>query len=86
MNEVLEKRAVSLAKYIIETGQTVRQTAGVYGVSKSTVHNDVSNRLKMVNAELYCLVKNVLEKNFAEKHIRGGETTKNKYLLKSNKK
>lgn len=86
MNEALEKRAVSLAKYIIETGQTVRQTAGVYGVSKSTVHNDVSNRLKMVNAELYCLVKNVLEKNFAEKHIRGGETTKNKYLLKSNKK
>lgn len=80
MNLVLNQRAISLAKYIIKTKQTVRQTAIVYGVSKSTVHNDVSNRLKKINFGLYKKVKVILDKNFKEKHIRGGESTKLKYL------
>lgn len=79
MNSFLAKRAVSLARHILATNQTVRQTASVYGISKSTVHNDVSNRLKSVDFLLYKKVKIVLEKNFLEKHIRGGETTRKKY-------
>jgi putative DeoR family transcriptional regulator (stage III sporulation protein D) len=82
LNNFLSKRAVFLGLYIVETGQTVRQTAGFYGLSKSTVHNDVSNRLKSIDFSLYKRVKIVLEKNFLEKHIRGGETTRKKYLKK----
>lgn len=79
MGSFLSKRAVSLARHILATNQTVRQTASVFGVSKSTVHNDVSNRLKSIDFLLYKKVKIVLEKNFCEKHIRGGETTRKKY-------
>lgn len=87
MNSILSKRAVALAKHIVQTGQTVRQTASVFGISKSTVHNDVSNRLKNINFALFCKVQIVLKKNFSEKHIRGGQTTKNKFLLcKKNEK
>ena len=82
MNSFLDKRAISLARHILSTNQTVRQTASVYGVSKSTVHNDVSNRLKSIDFLLYKKVKIVLEKNFLEKHIRGGETTRKKYQKK----
>ena len=86
MNSFLSKRAISLGRHIIATNQTVRQTASVYGVSKSTVHNDVSNRLKSIDFLLYKKVKIVLDKNFFEKHIRGGETTKKKYKKNSRKK
>lgn len=82
MNEILKKRAISLANHIIKTHQTVRQTASVYGISKSTVHNDVSNKLPDINYKLYKKVAVVLNKNFNEKHIRGGETTRQKYLNK----
>ena len=82
LNSFLSKRAVALGKYIVETGQTVRQVAAFYGLSKSTVHNDVSNRLKSIDFSLYKKVKIVLEKNFLERHIRGGEATRKKYLKK----
>lgn len=79
MNKASDERAVTLGKYIVDTGATVRVCAKKYGVSKSTVHKDVSDRLKTVDPTLYTDVKAVLEKNKAERHIRGGIATKNKY-------
>ena len=79
MNKASEERAVTLGKYIVNTGATVRVCAKKYGVSKSTVHKDVSDRLKFVDPALYSDVKAILEKNKAERHIRGGIATKNKY-------
>ena len=69
-------RAVRLAEYITETGATVRAAAAVFGVSKSTVHKDVSVRLKRQDPSLYREVRAVLEKNLLERHIRGGKATK----------
>jgi len=80
MNFIINQRAVALGKFILKTRQTVRQVAGVYGISKSTVHFDVSNRLKKIDFNLYIKVKKILEKNFKEKHLRGGEATRKKYL------
>lgn len=74
-----EERAVSLALYIIENNATVRQTAKVFNVSKSTVHKDVSQRLKNINPTAYEEVKKILNQNKQERHIRGGIATKNKY-------
>ena len=82
MNFIINQRAVAFGKYILKTRQTVRQVAGVYGISKSTVHFDVSNRLKKIDYNLYLKVKKILNKNFEEKHIRGGEATRKKYLKK----
>ena len=76
-----EERAVLAAKYIIENGATVRSAAKALGVSKSTVHKDVSERLLKINPPLYREVKTVLEKNKLERHIRGGEATKQKYEM-----
>lgn len=76
----MRRRAILLAQYIIKTKATVRRTAMVFNISKSTVHNDVSRRLKYIDIGLYNQVKLVLESNFNEKHIRGGLATKNKYL------
>ena len=73
-------RAVRLAEYITETGATVRAAAAVFGVSKSTVHKDVSVRLKRQDPSLYREMSAVLEKNLLERHIRGGKATKLKYL------
>lgn len=80
MKGSVEERAVALGKYIVDTGSTVRGCAKKYGVSKSTVHKDVSDRLKFLDQDLYLQVKKVLEINKAERHIRGGIATKNKYL------
>ena len=77
-----KERCEALAQYVIETGATVRQTASHFGISKSTVHKDLSSRLKYVNKTLYVLVKEILEINKSERHIRGGEATKRKYLIK----
>lgn len=74
------ERAVVLGEYILETGSTVRATAQVFKVSKSTVHKDVTERLMRDNPQLYREVKQVLEKNKSERHIRGGMATKRKYL------
>ena len=79
MKEELEKRAVMLGEYILEHKATVRSTANKFGVSKSTVHKDVSERLGYINKRLYLDVKKILEINKAQRHIRGGFATKNKY-------
>jgi putative DeoR family transcriptional regulator (stage III sporulation protein D) len=77
---LVEQRAVTLGNHIAESGDTVRQTAKKYGISKSTVHKDVSYRLQNINPSLYEEVKKVLELNKSERHIRGGIATRNKYL------
>ena len=79
MREVIPDRAVVLGEYILDTGATVRAAAKVFKISKSTVHKDVTERLKYDNPNLYRLVKEVLEKNKKERHIRGGMATKRKY-------
>ena len=76
----VEKRCIDLGHYIVETGATVRQTAAVFGISKSTVHNDVTKRLSVINPLLCSEVKAVLEENKAERHIRGGIDTRKKYI------
>ncbi len=79
MRENIEQRASSLAVYIIETHATVRAAAKKFGVSKSTVHNDLTKRLKEFNRPLYQQVKEILEVNKAERHLRGGMATRKKY-------
>ena len=80
MIEVAGKdRSEILADYVIETGATVRSCAKHFGISKSTVHKDITQILKKVNQPLYLEVQSVLEKNKQERHIRGGEATKKKY-------
>lgn len=75
-------REERIAYYIIETGATVRAAAKKFGISKSTVHKDVSVRLRSINKQLYNEVSKVLARNKAERHIRGGEATKRKYERK----
>lgn len=84
MNFILSRRAVNLGEYILKTQCTVRQTAKIFGISKSTVHYDVSKRLKKADYLLYEKVYKILKNNFDEKHIRGGQATKNKYLKNKN--
>ena len=79
MKPDIEERAASLAEYIIETGGTVRAAAARFGVSKSTVHKDLTERLEKIDRELWLRVKAVLETNKAERHIRGGAATRIKY-------
>ena len=79
MNNSVEERAARLGEYIAQNGATVRSAAKKFGVSKSTVHMDVSQRLKYVDLGLYKDVKKVLETNKAQRHIRGGLATKKKY-------
>lgn len=74
------QRAEIFAKYIIKTQSTIRKTAKFFNVSKSTVHNDVSNKLQFINKKLYKKAQKILIKNFNEKHIRGGEATRLAYL------
>ncbi|MGN0627962.1 MAG: sporulation transcriptional regulator SpoIIID [Oscillospiraceae bacterium] len=79
MKGLPEERAVAAAEYIIENKATVRAAAKQFGVSKSTVHKDVSERLAKISPGLYRDVKSVLERNKLERHLRGGEATKQKY-------
>ena len=79
MKTSTEARAIELGEYIVESGATVRSAAKKFGISKSTVHKDVSERLRGIDLELYEAVKLVLEKNKAQRHIRGGEATRRKY-------
>ena len=79
MRDMSEARAVHLGEYIIDTGATVRAAAKVFKISKSTVHKDVTERLRHDNPALYREVKQVLEKNKSERHIRGGFATRKKY-------
>jgi putative DeoR family transcriptional regulator (stage III sporulation protein D) len=82
----IEERAVSLAHYIIDSKDTVRGAAKKFGISKSTVHKDVSERLQKINATLAKEVRVILDENKAERHIRGGMATKLKYSHKKDKK
>lgn len=82
MADTIEQRACELAVYIIETCATVRTAAKQFGISKSTVHKDLSQRLPHINHQLYLKVRRVLETNKAERHIRGGIATKHKYEQK----
>ncbi len=75
----IEERAVTLAHYIIDSKDTVRGTAKKFGISKSTVHKDLSQRLEKINPGLFLEVREVLDENKAERHIRGGMATKRKY-------
>lgn len=75
----IEERAIKLAQYIIDSKDTVRGAAKKFGISKSTVHKDVSERLKKINPSLAHEVRKVLDENKAERHIRGGMATKLKY-------
>ncbi len=82
MKGIVEERAAMLGEYIIESKATVRTAARKFGISKSTVHKDVSQRLKSINPTLYKEVREILETNKSERHIRGGIATREKYLLK----
>lgn len=82
-----QERCVILGKFIVENNATVRAAARQFGISKSTVHQDITTKLEKANAALYNEVKAVLDKNKQERHIRGGEATKKKYIeLKSHPK
>lgn len=81
-----KERCEAFAEYVIEHGATVRQTAAHFGISKSTVHKDLSVKLKYINKTQYLIVKDILELNKSERHIRGGEATKRKYLVKQGRK
>ena len=82
MADTIDERACKLAVYIIETGATVRQAAVHFGISKSTVHKDLAQRLPYCNKMLYKQVRRVLDLNKAQRHIRGGMATKKKYSKK----
>lgn len=80
MKAYIEERAIEIGMYIIDSNATVRQTAKRFGVSKSTVHKDVSERLTYINPPLANEVRKVLDVNKSERHIRGGMATREKYL------
>ena len=82
LKDYIHKRVLDLSRYIVDKGATVRQAAGYFGVSKSTVHKDVTERLPGINKVLAKEVKRILETNKAERHIRGGEATRRKYQTK----
>jgi putative DeoR family transcriptional regulator (stage III sporulation protein D) len=79
MREDMDRRACRLAEYIIENKATVRAAAKAFGISKSTVHKDLTERLESINRPLYLEVREILEINKAERHIRGGMATQKKY-------
>ena len=81
MKDYIQKRVLDLSCYIADHKATVRQAAKYFGVSKSTVHKDVTERLPDINARLASEIKEILELNKAERHIRGGEATKKKYKV-----
>ena len=80
MKDYIEERAVEIAEYIIENSATVRQTAKKFGIRKSTVHKDVTERLNQINPALAGQARQVLDVNKSERHIRGGMATREKYL------
>ncbi|MBQ2740330.1 MAG: sporulation transcriptional regulator SpoIIID [Clostridia bacterium] len=82
MWEYIEKRARMCAEYIVATGCTVRACSAHFHISKSTVHKDVSERLEMIDEDLFEEVRAVLDTNLNERHIRGGDATRRKYLSK----
>ncbi len=82
MNKYIEHRVLKEANYLIETKQTIREIAQYYKISKSTVHKDLQEKLPKISDELYAQVKDILNDHLALRHIKGGESTKNKYINK----
>ena len=80
MKDYIEERAINIDNYIIDNNATVRQTAKQFGISKSTVHKDVTDRLMQINPALAKEARKVLDVNKSERHIRGGLATREKYL------
>lgn len=80
MKDYIEERVMGVARYIIESKATIRKTAKMFGVSKSTVHKDVTERLPKINPVVAKEAKEILDLNKAERHIRGGKATKLKYM------
>jgi putative DeoR family transcriptional regulator (stage III sporulation protein D) len=85
LKDYIEERAVEIANYIVETKATVRQTAKKFGISKSTVHKDVTERLQQINPALATEARKILDLNKSERHIRGGLATREKYLHQGQK-
>ena len=79
MKDYIEERAIGIANYIIDHNATVRQTAKAFGISKSTVHKDVTERMEEINPRLAAKARKILDINKSERHIRGGMATKEKY-------
>lgn len=79
MQDYIRKRVLDVCNYMLDTEATVRQTAQIFSVSKSTIHKDLTERLPSINKDLAAKAKVVLEQNKAERHLRGGEATKRKY-------
>lgn len=82
-SDYIENRVLEVARYTIKTKSTVRETAKVFGTSKSTIHKDLTERLPKLNYRMYKEVQKILNENFNEKHLRGGLATKEKYLKAS---
>lgn len=82
MKKGIELRVFTEAEFILRNKCTIREMTKYFSVSKSTIHNDLSKRLKCLNADIYCKVEKILKFNFSVKHIRGGRSTKQKYLKK----
>ena len=80
MWDYIEQRVIKCAEYIVATGCTVRACSAHFSISKSTVHKDVTERLREINADLYETVREILEVNLKERHIRGGNATREKYV------
>jgi len=78
----IRKRAVKVAQHILKTSDTVRRTANIFGISKSTIHKDVTERLPRIDAQLAYEVQQILAHNKAVRHLRGGEATKKKYQMR----
>ena len=83
MNKRIISRVIEEGKYILDTGKTVREMAGIFGISKSTVHKDLRERLFLIDKDMYSKVSNVLQYHMDVRHIRGGESTKRKFLEKN---
>lgn len=81
MKDYIEERVLDVARYIIESKATIRKTARMFGVSKSTVHKDVTERLPKINPQIAREAKEILDLNKSERHIRGGKATKLKYKV-----
>mgnify|MGYP005775851451 FL=1 len=85
MKDHIEERAVAVANFIVSSNSTVRETAKRFGISKSTVHKDITDRVEKLDPDLARSVRKVLEVNKAERHIRGGLATREKYLRRNNR-
>ncbi|MGL5616920.1 MAG: sporulation transcriptional regulator SpoIIID [Sarcina sp.] len=81
MKDYIEERVLEVARYIIDSKATIRRTAKVFGVSKSTIHKDMTERLPKINVNIANEAKDILDLNKAERHIRGGKATKLKYKI-----